>query len=174
VQGITARTNWRQDRYLRGGDHTSFNQEGFAAVRLTEWQENFNHQHQTLRTENGIEYGDLPKFVTYDIMANIARVNVASLASLASAPAPPQNVKIDTKGLTNDSTLMWQAALGGHVSGYELVSRDTDASTWQKAEAPVTATQITVHESKDNVVFAVRSVDAQGHRSLAVMPVPER
>jgi Peptidase family M28 len=172
--GFTAKMIWRQDRFLRGGDHGSFNQEGFAAVRLTEWSEDFNHQHQTVRTEKGIEYGDLPKFVNFQIMANIARVNVASLGSLASAPAPPQNVKIDTKGLTNDSTLTWQAAPGGRATGYEVVWRDTDASNWQHAEPPVNATKITVHESKDNVVFGVRSVDAQGHRSLAVMPLPER
>jgi hypothetical protein len=97
-----------------------------------------------------------------------------SLGLWASAPAPPQNVKIDTKGLTNDSTLTWQAAPGGRATGYEVVWRDTDASNWQHAEPPVNATKITVHESKDNVVFGVRSVDAQGHRSLAVMPLPER
>jgi hypothetical protein len=172
--GFTAKMIWRQDRYLRGGDHISFNQEGIAAVRLTEWSEDFNHQHQTVRMENGVQYGDLPKFVTYQIMANIARVNVASLASLASAPAPPQDVKIDTKKLTNDSTLMWQAAPGGRATGYELVSRETDASNWQHAEPPVNGTEITVHESKDNVVFGVRSVDAKGHKSLAVMPLPQR
>jgi Peptidase family M28 len=169
-----AKMIWRQDRYLRGGDHSSFNQEGFAAVRLTDWHENYDHQHQTVRTENGIQYGDLPKFVNFEQMANVARVNVAALASLASAPAPPQNVKIETKALTNDSTVTWQAAPGGRATGYQLVSRDTDASNWENAEAPVNATQITVHESKDNVVFAVRSVDAQGHKSLAVMPAPER
>lgn len=171
---FTARMIWRQDRYLRGGDHLSFNEEGFAAVRLTEWHENFNHQHQTVRTENGIEYGDLVKFVDYPQLANVTRVNVAALASLASAPAPPANVKVDTKALTNDSTLTWQAAPGGRVTGYELLWRDTDAANWQHAEALVNATEITVHESKDNVVFGVRSVDAKGHRSLAVMPTPER
>lgn len=170
--GFMAKMIWRQDRYLRGGDHTSFNEEGFAAVRMTDWHENYDHQHQTVRTENGVEYGDLPKFVNYDQMANVARVNVAALASLASAPPPPQNVRIETKALTNDSTVTWQAVPG--ATGYELLSRDTDAATWQNAEAPVTATQITVHESKDNVVFAVRSVDAQGHHSLAVMPTPQR
>jgi hypothetical protein len=170
--GFQAKMIWRQDRYLRGGDHTSFNQVGFPAVRVTEWHENFNHQHQTLRTENGIEYGDLPKFVDFNYTANVARVDVAALGSLAASPAPPSNVKIDTKALTNDSTLTWAAAPG--ATAYELVWRDTDASTWQHAEPPVTTNTITVHESKDNVVFAVRSVDAQGHRSVAVMPTPER
>ena len=88
---------FRHDRYLRGGDHFSFNEQGFAAVRFTEFRENFNHQHQNVRTENGIEYGDLPKFVDYDYTANVARLNAATLASLASAPAPPANVRLLTK-----------------------------------------------------------------------------
>ena len=80
---------FRLDRYLRGGDHTSFNEQGYAAVRFTEYREDYNHQHQNVRTENGIEYGDLPRFVNFDYVANVARVNAATLASLASAPAPP-------------------------------------------------------------------------------------
>ena len=83
---------FRHDRYLRGGDHFSFNEQGFAAVRFTEYRENYNHQHQNVRTENGIEYGDLPKFVDYEYTANVARLNAATLAELASAPAPPANV----------------------------------------------------------------------------------
>ena len=79
---------FRRDRYLRGGDHTSFNEQGFAAVRFTEYRENYDHQHQNVRTENGVEYGDLPKFVDYDYVANVARLNAGTLASLASAPAP--------------------------------------------------------------------------------------
>ena len=99
---------FRHDRYLRGGDHFSFNEQGFAAVRFTEFRENYNHQHQNVRTENGIEYGDLPKFVDYDYTANVARLNAATLASLASAPAPPANVRLLTKELQNDSTLAWE------------------------------------------------------------------
>ena len=100
---------FRLDRYLRGGDHYSFNQAGFPAVRFTEYRENFNHQHQNVRTENGIEYGDLPKFVNFDFVARVARVNAATLATLASAPAPPANVKLATANLENDSTLSWDA-----------------------------------------------------------------
>ncbi len=81
---------FRLDRSLRGGDHYSFNQQGYAAVRFTEFRENFDHQHQNVRTENGIEFGDLPKFVNYDYVANVARLNAATLASLAAAPAPPR------------------------------------------------------------------------------------
>lgn len=96
---------FRQDRFLRGGEHTAFNEQGFASVRLTEYRENYNHQHQTARTENGIEYGDLPKFVNFDYLANVARLNIATLAALASAPAPPAEVKVLTRNLENDTSL---------------------------------------------------------------------
>jgi len=165
---------FRHDRYLRGGDHMSFNDQGFAAVRLTEYRENFNHQHQNVRTENGIEYGDLPKFVNYDYTANVARLNAASLASLASAPAPPVDVRLLTKQLQNDSTLEWKASPGGLATGYEVLWRDTTAPEWQHAKAVGNVTRITVPVSKDNVVFAVRALDAKGHRSLAIVPEPER
>jgi hypothetical protein len=165
---------FRPDRFLRGGDQTSFNQQGYAAVRFTEFQENYNHQHQTLRTENGVEYGDLPKFVDYPYVANVARVNAATLAALASAPAPPANVRILTKELQNDSTLVWDASPGGLAAKYEVLWRDTTASEWQHAKDVGDATKATLPMSKDNVFFAVRAVDGKGHRSLAVVPLPER
>jgi hypothetical protein len=165
---------FRSDRFLRGGDHLSFNEQGFPAVRLTEWREDYNHQHQNVRTENGIEYGDLPKFVDFGYVANVARVNAATLASLASAPAPPANVRMLTKELQNDSTLLWDASPGGLAAGYEIVWRDTTAAQWEHSKAVGSVTRFTVPESKDNVVFAVRAVDAQGHRSPAVVPSPER
>ncbi len=163
----------RLDRYLRGGDQSSFNQQGFAAVRFTEFRENYNHQHQNVRTENGIEYGDLPKFVDYDYTANVARLNAATLASLASAPAPPANVRLLTKALQNDSTLEWDASPGGLATGYDVLWRETTASNWQHEQA-ARGTKSTIQVSKDNVIFAVCAVDGKGHRSLAVMPLPER
>lgn len=165
---------YRQDRYLRGGDHTSFNQEGMAAVRLTDWQENYNHQHQNLRTENGIEYGDLVKFVDFDYLAQVTRLNLATLASLASAPAPPANVRLVTKDLVNDSTLKWDAAPGGHVARYEVVWRSTDWPVWTDSKNVGNSMTATLPISKDNVIFGIRSVDAAGHRSLVVTPLPER
>ncbi len=165
---------FRRDRYLRGGDHFSFNEQGYAAVRFTEFRENYNHQHQNVRTENGIEYGDLPKFVDYDYTANVARLNAATLASLASAPAPPANVRLLTKELQNDSTVVWDPSPGGLATGYEVLWRDTAAPDWQHAQAVGNVTRATLPLSKDNVVFAVRAVDAKGHRSLAVVPMPER
>ncbi|MGB8887300.1 MAG: M28 family metallopeptidase [Candidatus Korobacteraceae bacterium] len=165
---------FRHDRYLRGGDHLSFNQQGYAAVRFTEYRENYNHQHQNVRTENGIEYGDLPKFVDYEYTARVARLNAATLASLASAPAPPGNVRLLTKELQNDSTLQWTLSPGGLASGYEVLWRDTTAPDWEHAKSVGNVTRATLPLSKDNVIFAVRAVDAKGHRSLAVVPLPER
>ena len=165
---------FRRDRYLRGGDHTSFNEQGFAAVRFTEYRENYDHQHQNVRTENGVEYGDLPKFVDYDYVGNVARLNAATLASLASAPAPPAKVRILTKALVNDSTLVWEASPGGLATGYLVVWRDTGAPDWQYAQSFGNVTQATVPISKDNVIFAVQATDTKGHRSLPVVPVPER
>jgi hypothetical protein len=165
---------FRRDRYLRGGDHFSFNEQGYSAVRLTEFRENYNHQHQNVRTENGIEYGDLPKFVDYDYTASVARLNAATLASLASAPARPANVRLLTKELQNDSTVVWEPSPGGLATGYEVLWRDTAAPDWQHAQAVGNVTRVTVPVSKDNVVFAVRALDAKGHRSLAVVPMPER
>lgn len=165
---------FRPDRFLRGGDQISFNLQGYAAVRFTEFRENYNHQHQTLRTENGVEYGDLPKFVDYDYVANVARLNAATLASLAAAPAPPANVRILTKELQNDSTLVWDASPGGLATGYEVLWRDTASGYWTNAKDVGDVTKATLPMSKDNVIFAVRAMDAKGHRSLAVVPLPER
>lgn len=175
---------YRRDRYLRGGDHTSFNEEGFAAVRFTEWREDYHHQHQNVRTENGIEYGDLPKFVDFDYVANVARLNAATLASLASAPAPPRDVKIETKELQNNTVLAWTPSADGEVE-YEILWRATDASDWKaisrdqvkftdEASAKNARRLANVDISKDNIIFAVRTVDAKGHKSLPVVPTPER
>ena len=163
---------FRLDRYLRGGDHYSFNQQGFAAVRVTEFREDFHHQHQNVRNEGGIEYGDVPKFVDYDYVADVARLNAATLASLASAPGVPGNVRILTKDLENDSTLTWEAAPG--AASYEVVWRATSSPEWEHTQSFGNATRATLKISKDNVIFGVRAVDAAGHRSPAVTPVPER
>jgi hypothetical protein len=172
--GVKPSLVFRLDRYLRGGDHYSFNQQGFAAVRFTEFREDFHHQHQNVRSEGGIEYGDLAKFVDFDYVARVARLNAATLASLASAPAPPANVHLLTKDLENDSTLTWESSPGGLASGYEIVWRGTTSPEWEHAEKVGNVNRATLKLSKDNVIFAVRAVDAQGHRSLPVVPVPER
>src|ERR1700689_3154151 len=172
--GVKPLLVFRLDRYLRGGDHSSFNQQGFTAVRFTEFREDFHHQHQNVRTENGIEYGDLLKFVDFDYISHVARLNAATLASLASAPAPPANVHVLAKDLENDSTLTWASSPGGLASGYEILWRATSSPEWEHVEKTSNVTRTTLKLSKDNVIFAVRAVDAQGHRSLPVVPTPER
>ncbi len=165
---------FRLDRYLRGGDHSSFNRQGFAAVRFTEFREDFHHQHQNVRTENGVEYGDLTKFVDFEYVAHVARLNAATVASLASAPAPPANVHLLTKDLENDSTLTWENSPGGLATGYEVLWRGTTSPKWEYVQKVGAVNRATLKLSKDNVIFAVRAVDAQGHRSLPVVPSPER
>jgi hypothetical protein len=164
----------RPDRYLRGGDHSSFNREGFAAVRLTEWREDYNHQHQNVVRDANPVLGDLVDFVDFPYVAKVARLNAATLATLASSPGEPQKVQIDAERLENGTTLKWEAA-PGKVDHYELVWRDTIMPDWQygknipppAGEGPIT---ITVPVSKDNVIFGVRAVDAAGHRGLVVVP----
>jgi hypothetical protein len=172
--GVKPMLVFRLDRYLRGGDHSAFNQQGFTAVRFTEFREDFHHQHQNVRTENGIEYGDLPKFVDFDYVARVARLNAATLASLAAAPAPPANVHLLTKDLENDSTLTWEGSPGGRASGYEVLWRATTSPEWEYVQKVGSVLRTTLKLSKDNVIFAVRAVDAEGHRSLPVVPLPER
>lgn len=170
--GIKPALVFRLDRFLRGGDHYSFNQQGFAAVRFTEFREDYDHQHQNVRTENGIEYGDLPKFVNFDYVAEVARLNAAILASLASGPAPPVKVKMLTKELENDTRLTWESSAG--ASGYEVVWRATGSPDWEHVQTVSSGIGASLKVSKDNVIFAVRAVDAAGHRSLPVVPEPER
>jgi len=169
--GVKPLLVFRLDRFLRGGDHYSFNQQGFAAVRFTEFREDYNHQHQNVRTENGIEYGDLPKFVDFDYVARVARLNAATLASLASAPAPPAKVRMLTKELQNDTTLTWEPSVG--ATGYEVVWRVTSSPEWEHVQR-AGGGRATLTVSKDNVIFGVRAVDGVGHRSLPTVPEPER
>ncbi len=165
----------RRDRYLRGGDHTSFNGEGFAAIRFTEWRENFDHQHQAVRIEKGLQHGDLPQYVDFNYVANVARMNAATLLTLAEAPSVPQQVKVLTAALDNNSELTWQpSAFAPAGTTYEVVWRDTNELLWTHARSAGTAMTLKLDVSKDNVLFGVRAVDPAGHRSLAVPPVPGR
>ena len=166
---------FRRDRFLRGGDHTSFNAEGFAAVRFTEWRENFAHQHQSVRTENGTQFGDLPRFVNTAYVANVARLNAATLANLAAAPPPPVAVRVLTDALDNNTELAWQPGPGAPAgTAYEIVWRATEQPTWTTVAPAGAALRLTLPVSKDNVVFGVRSTDAAGHRGAAVLPIPGR
>ncbi len=172
----------RLDRYLRGGDHLSFNDEGFAAVRFTEWREDYNHQHQTVRTENGIRYGDLIEFIDFGYIAEVTRLNAATLATLASAPGSPDNVRMITRNLDNASTIVWQAPNGAPAdTWYQLVWRETAAADWQYGGKAASYREtvaggdhtVTVPISKDNVLFGIRACDARGHCSPAVLPLPD-
>ena len=169
--GVKPLLIFRLDRFLRGGDHYSFNQQGFAAVRFTEYREEFSRQHQNVRSHGGIEYGDLPKFVDFDYVARVARLNAATLASLASAPPAPAHVRVLTGTLENDSTLKWEPSQG--ASSYEIIWRATSSPEWEHARNIGSATTVTLAVSKDNVVFAVRAIDNEGHRSLPVVPSPD-
>ena len=174
ANGYAVLLEYRPDRFLRGGDHTPFNQQGYAAVRFTETNENFDHQHQDLRTENGVEYGDKPEFVDYRYLRRTAQVNLATLASLALAPAAPQKVEVLTAKLTNRTELRWQAPKGGPApAGYVVLVRETSAPQWQQ-RYPATGLTADLPISKDNYIFGVVSVDAQGHESTPVLPVVGR
>ncbi|MCU1324486.1 MAG: peptidase [Acidobacteriaceae bacterium] len=162
---------FRRDRYGRGGDHTSFSMEGFTAVRFTEWKENFNHQHQNIREENGIQYGDMIQYDDFDYIANVARLNSAALATLASAPGQPQNVVVLNPPYDTGTTLRWEKPAGMPASAsFEVVYRDTIQPDWTTFIPVGTVTTVSLPISKDNVIFGVRSVDAAGHRSAAVYP----
>jgi len=164
----------RRDRYLRGGDHMPFLERGYAALRFTEPNEDFNHQHQNVRVENGVKIGDLIEYTDPDYIAKVARVNTAALATLALAPAAPQQVKMLTAKLENDSTLAWQANNEPDLAGYRIVWRETTAATWQGAQFVGNVTQATVKLSKDNVFFGVQAIDKDGNVSVASYPAPQR
>ena len=166
---------YRRDRYLRGGDHIPFLERGYAAVRFTEPNEEYKHQHQNVRVENGVQYGDLPEFVDFAYIAQVARVNAASLASLALAPARPRNVGVVTARLTNDTDLKWDANTEPDLAGYEIVWRDTVSPVWTNSRMVGRVTSYTMPGmSKDNYFFGVRAVDRQGNRSPVSFPRPVR
>ena len=165
---------YRRDRYLRGGDHSPFLDAGYAAVRFTEPHEDFNHQHQDLRTENGKKIGDLVEYVDPEYVAQVARVNAASLASLALAPAAPQDVKVKTANLDNGTDLVWKANTEPDLAGYRIVWRDTTAPLWQGSKFVGNVTTYRVDLSKDNLLFGVQAVDKDGNVSPATYPFPAR
>jgi hypothetical protein len=169
---MQVRTIYRRDRYLRGGDHISFLQQRFPAARFTEPAEDFAHQHQDTRVENGVQFGDLIEFCDFNYIARVARVNLASLWSLAQAPGTPKGAGIVTAQLTNDSTLRWDASTSADLAGYEILIRETTSPEWTDVVAVGNVTSATVDLSKDNVFLGVRAVDTAGHRSPVAFPVP--
>lgn len=160
---------YRSDRFLRGGDHTPFLQKGYAAVRLTEMNENYNHQHQDLRTDKGVVYGDLPGLIDFEYLRKNTGINLSTLANLAKAPSAPQNVTIEVRSLTNTTTLNWKVPKNGKVKGYYVLMRETTSPLWQK-KIFTNETTITLPYSKDNYFFALQSVNESGNESLVVVP----
>ena len=174
VPGFKVSVIQRRDRYLRGGDHMPFLERGYAALRFTEPAEDFSHQHQNLRSENGKVYGDLPEFNDYNYIAQVARVNAAALATLANAPATPSKVQVRTKELENDTSFVWQANQEPDIAGYRIVWRDTSAADWQGSLFVGNVTDAKISLSKDNVFFGIQAVDKDGNVSPAAYPTPLR
>jgi len=160
---------YRTDRFLRGGDHLPYLKNGFSAVRITEMNENFTRQHQDIRVENGIHYGDVPEHIDYEYLRKNTAMNLSNLANLAKAPAVPNDVKIEVKNLTNSTTLSWNAPAFGNVKGFYILMRETSSPVWQR-KIFTTDKQITLPYSKDNYFFAVQSVSITGNESLPVIP----
>ncbi|MBC7867006.1 MAG: M20/M25/M40 family metallo-hydrolase [Gloeobacteraceae cyanobacterium ES-bin-316] len=173
VENIEVVMIYRNDRFLRGGDHTAFVDNGYAAVRFTEMNENYYHQHQDVRVENGIQYGDLPEFIDFEYLRKNTALNLSSLANLAKAPPMPLEVKIDVKRLGNTSLIYWKAPATGKVKGYFVMVRETTNAFWQK-KIFTTGNQLILPYSKDNYFFAVQSVGADGNESLPVVPAVGR
>lgn len=173
VDQLEVKLIYRRDRYLRGGDHTPFSQAGFPAIRVTEMNENFDRQHQTVRTEGGVDYGDLPDFVDYKYTQKVTRMNLATIANLALSPREPENVGVVTSILTNRTVLKWEIPVGELPAGYFVLMRDTSSPIWQE-KVFVSGTTIELNYSKDNYFFGVQSVDKEGHESLVVIPKPVR
>lgn len=132
VDQLEIKLVYRNDRFLRGGDHTPFAREGFTAVRLCEMNENYFHQHQDIRIEEGQQYGDLIEYIDYEYLRKNTAVNLAVLASLASAPGVPQEVGVDISGLSNSTTLRWKSPENGTASGYYVLMRETSDSMWER------------------------------------------
>ncbi len=169
VTDIDIKLIYRNDRFLRGGDHTPFVTQGFTAVRLTDYYENYDHQHQDVRSEGGKQFGDLIEFMDFSYLKINTAVNVAVLASLAKSPPKPQNVSMDVKELSNNTKLSWQKPFSGKVKGYYILVRETDSPVWtQKIFTKETSAKIPF--SKDNFLFAVQSVSESGNLSLPVIP----
>jgi Peptidase family M28 len=176
LTGLNVRLIWRRDRYLRGTDSRSFQSQGYAAARFTEPRENFNHEHQNVRVENGVQFGDLIDFVDFNYVARVAKVNACALWALASSPSTPKGLQIHTTpppGLpgTNLTTLTWNANPESNVTGYEVVMRETTVPDWTSAIPVGNVTSVTLNISKDNVQFGLRAVDSNSNRSPVAFPL---
>jgi hypothetical protein len=176
VPSFKVRVVYRADRYLRGGDHLPFLERGYAAVRFTEPAEDFRRQHQDVREEKGVQYGDTPDHVDFAYTADVARVNAAALAVLARAPAPPAQAQIETARLENDTTLRWAPNAEADLAGYRIVWRESTSPFWEHSmDVGKDVNRVTVPgASKDNLIFGIEAFDTAGHASPAVFPSARR
>lgn len=166
---------WRRDRYLRGGDHFPFLDAGYAALRFTEPAEDWRHQHQDVRVVDGVQFGDLPEFVDFAYVADVARVNGAALAALALGPSVPREVEMENIRLEADTTLRWKKNPEPDVAGYRIVWRATTAADWEHFRDVGDVTRETlVGISKDNFQFGLQAYDREGNLSVAAYPKPYR
>jgi hypothetical protein len=173
VPSLVVQLVFRQDRYLRGGDHKAFNEQGYAAVRFTDTHEHYDRQHQDVKNVDGRQYGDLLEFVDFENLTDVTRLDVAALLSLALAPPAPTGVKVDTSGLTNDSTLSWDDPGDAGVAGYRIRLRASSAPCWEQVIDVGDVHEHTLSGiSKDHWLFGVEAYDADGLRSMAVYPRP--
>jgi len=171
VKGITLDVIWRRDRFLRGGDHFPFLDAGYAALRFTEPVEDWRHQHQDPRVENGVQFGDLLEFVDFDYVAEVARVDGAALAALALGPSAPKEVAIEVLRLEADTTLRWAPNPEPDVAGYRIVWRSTTAMQWQYFRDVGNVTRSTLTGVlKDDYQFGLQAYDRDGNLSVATYP----
>jgi hypothetical protein len=171
---MSVRIVYKRDRYLRGGDHIPFLDRRYPAARFTEVNEDYRHQHQDVRVENGVQFGDLPRFVDFRYITRVAKVNAATLAGLASAPGTMRGVRIHTGQLSVDTDLEWDPSPEGDLAGYEIVYRDTIEPYWThtiKLDKGITR-YVVKGITKDNFMFGVRAVDKDGNRSPVAFPKP--
>jgi Zn-dependent M28 family amino/carboxypeptidase len=159
---------YRLDRFGRGGHHRPFNDAGFAGIRIMEMHENYTQQHQDIRTENGIEYGDKIKFVNFDYAKKLTAVNAINLASIAWAPPAPKNVKIG--GAVKPAVkLSWDKVDG--AKGYKIYWRDTTSPTWDHFKYVENINEFTLEGIVvDNFFFGVAAVGKDGHESIVTFP----
>ncbi len=161
---------YRLDRFGRGGDHSAFNALGFPAVRFTENAEDYRHQHQDLRTEGGVEYGDTLAHVDFPYLAKVTATNALAAASMASAPPPPTDVKI-AGAVTPDTKLSWTASPGSPAAAYRVFWRDTTEPAWTHWRDAGSADSLTLTNiAIDDFAFGVASVSADGFESPVVFP----
>lgn len=173
VPGFDVKPVYRRDRFLRGGDHSAFHNQGYPAVRFSVARENYDWQHQDVRQEQGKQYGDLVQFMDFEYCANVARVNLAALATLALAPRPVESAGVVTSRLEYQSTLRWDRGRESDLAGYFVRYRETTSPVWQ-GRVFVNDTTATLDLLKDDYIFGVQAVDKDGNAGLIAIPRPVR